>query len=54
MFVRLHQYALPSNTWLLEPTGVYVPNGISVGSAVFVQLTAQSPYTLHWAAHFHS
>ena len=26
------------------------PNGISIGSAVFAQLTAERPYTLQWAA----
>jgi len=26
----------PSNTWYLRPTGVIIPNGISIGSAVFV------------------
>ena len=27
-------FRLPSNTWLLEPTRVFFPNGISIGSAV--------------------
>jgi len=28
----------PSNTWFLEPTHAYSPNGISIGSAVFAEL----------------
>jgi len=28
------------------------PNGISIGSAVFAQMTAECPYTLQWFAHF--
>ena len=40
----------PSNTCFLGPTGVHIPfpNGISVGSAVFVQQN-ESPYTLQLA-----
>jgi len=34
----------------LDPTGVHIPNDISIGSAIFAQLTAESPYTLQWAA----
>ena len=30
----------PSNTWFLGPTRVHIPNGISIGSAVFIRLTA--------------
>ena len=30
----------PCNTWFLGPTWVHIPNGISIGSAVFVQLPA--------------
>jgi len=33
------------------PTQVHIPSGISIGSAVFAQLTAERPYTLQWAAH---
>jgi len=40
----------PSNTWFLGPTRVHIPNAILIGSAVFAQLTAQSPYILQWAA----
>jgi len=44
---------IPSNTWLLRSTRLgipNVPNSISIGSAVFAQLTAERPYTLQWAA----
>jgi len=37
-----------SNTWFLGPTRVQIPNGISIGSPVFAQLTAERPYTLQW------
>jgi len=33
----------------LKPTWVQNPNGISIGSAVHAQCTADSPYTLQWA-----
>ena len=36
----------PSNTWFPRPTRVLNPNGISIGSAIFAQLTAVSPGTL--------
>jgi len=42
----------PSNTWFLGPTRVLNPNGISIGSAVFVQMTAECPYTLQLDAPF--
>jgi len=32
------------------PTRVHIPNDISIDSAVFAQLSAESPYTLQWAA----
>jgi len=41
----------PSNTWSLGPTQVHITNSISIGSAIFEQLT-QSPYTLQWATLF--
>jgi len=44
----------PSNTWFPEPTQVLYPNGISYGSAVFAQMTAECPYTLQWDAPFPS
>ena len=44
-----------SNTCFLGPVLVHMLNGISIGSAVSAQLTAESPYTLvtlQWAALF--
>jgi len=35
-----------SNTWFLGSTGLSIANGISIGSAVFAQLMAETPYTL--------
>jgi len=57
----LRQRALPLGhidaTWRIQlnfsffrPTRVHNPNGITIGSAVFAQLTAERPYTLQWAA----
>jgi len=34
------------------PTLVHNPNGMSIGSAIFSQPTAERSYTLHWAALF--
>ena len=42
----------PSNTCLLWSTQVYNPNGISIGSAVFAQITAECRYSLQRAAPF--
>jgi len=42
----------PSNTCFLCPTGLNILNGITIGSAIFVQLIAESPYILQWAAPF--
>jgi len=42
----------PSNTWFIGSIWAHNPNGISIGSAVFAQLTAECPYTLQWAAPF--
>ena len=39
----------PSNAWFLEPTRVQILNGISIGSAVFAQITTKCRYTLHRA-----
>jgi len=41
-----------TNIWFLGPTRVHIPNGVSIGSAVFAQLTAERPYTLQWATPF--
>ena len=38
------------NSWFPGPTRLSIPNCISIGSAVFAQLTANCPYTLQWAA----
>jgi len=34
------------HTWFLGPTRILNPNGISIGSAFFAQLTSACPYTL--------
>ena len=39
----------PSNTCFLGPTRVHNPKGITIGSAVFAQLKAESACTLQWA-----
>jgi len=42
----------PPNTWFLGPTRVHAPNGISIGSAVFVWLTVVSSRpTTHTQTH---
>ena len=54
---RIRQVAplyTPSSICFFGPTRVRTPNGTSVGSAVFAQLTAQGPYSLQWAAPFPS
>ena len=40
--------------WFLRPTGIFIPNGISISSAVFAQLTAEHTYILQWATLFPS
>jgi len=42
----------PCNTWCLRPMRVHNPNGTSIGSAVFAQMTAECLYTLQWFACF--
>ena len=44
--------APPSNTWFHRPTRVFLQDGISIGSAVFAQLTVECPYTVQWTAMF--
>ena len=44
----------PSNTRFLRPIRAHKPNGISIGSVVFAQMTIQCPYTLQWDAPFPS
>jgi len=43
---------IQSNTWFLGSTRLSIPNCISIGSAVFAQITAGSRYTLQWAPLF--
>jgi len=38
-------YGLPCNTWCFGPMRAHNPNGTSIGSAVFAQMTAECPYT---------
>ena len=40
---------IPSNSWLLGPVWTHNPNCITIGSAVFAQVTAECPYILQWA-----
>jgi len=40
----------PSNTRFLGPIRAHNPNGISIGSTVFAQMTVEYPYTLQWDA----
>jgi len=40
----------PSNLWLVGPIQAHNLNGISIGSAVFAQMTIECPYTLQWDA----
>jgi len=41
----------PRKTRFFGPIGAHRPNGISVGSAIFPQMTVECPYTLQWDAH---
>jgi len=45
---------LPCNTWCFRPIRVHNPNGTSIGSAVFAQMTAGCLYTLQWFTCFPS
>jgi len=48
-FSGIHHVALvctQPNTCFLGPSRVQIPNGISIGSAVFAQMTAECRYTL--------
>ena len=40
------------NTWFLGVIRAHNPNGTSIGSDVFAQMTAECPYTLQWFARF--
>ena len=48
MATSLSTCRLPSNTRFLGPIQAHNPNGISIGSAVFGQMTVDCPYTLQW------
>ena len=48
VFARLRQCASPTKACFFGPARAHNPNGISIGSAVFVQLTAGRPHTLQW------
>ena len=54
VFARLLQCAPPSDTCFLAPTCSHSTskNNISISSAIFVELMADCPYTLQWAAIF--
>jgi len=41
---------LPCNTWCLQPMRDHNPNGTSIGSAVFAQMTTVCLYSLQWFA----
>jgi len=41
-----------STSWFLGSIWTHNPNGISLGSAIIAQMTAESPYTLQWDASF--
>jgi len=43
---------LPNIWFFFGPIQVQIPNGISMGSAVYAQLRAESRYTLQRAARF--
>ena len=49
MATSLSTYGPSSNTRFLRPIRAHNPNGISIGLAVFAQMTAESPYTLERA-----
>jgi len=36
------------NTWCFQPMRVHIPNGTSIGSVVFAQMTAECLRTLQW------
>ena len=50
IFARLRQRAPPFNMCFFASSRVHIPNGISIGSAVFAQITSEGPYTLQWTA----
>ena len=50
MVTSLSTAGPPSNTRFRGRIRAHNPNGISIGSAVFAQMTAECPYTLQWRA----
>jgi len=48
----MERFRDPSNAWFLGPTWVQIPNGISIGSAVFAKLAVESRYTSQRVATF--
>ena len=46
---RMGGSRLPSDTCFLGSTPLSLQNGISIGSTVFTQLTAECSYSLQWA-----
>jgi len=50
VFARWRQCASQTNTCFLGPPESTTQNGISIGSAVFAQLTIQRTYTLQRSA----
>jgi len=49
VFARLRQCAPRLKRASLDLPGVHIPNDISIGSAVFAQLTAECHRNLQWA-----
>jgi len=43
MATSLSTSGSPSNTWFLRPIQAHNPNGISIGSAIFAQVTGECP-----------
>jgi len=49
---RCNMYRFIYGLYFYGPMRVQNPNGTSIGSAVFAQMTAECPYTLQWFARF--
>jgi len=50
VFATRRQCAPQPNTWFHRPTQLSIPSCISIGTAVFAQLTTHSPYILEWVS----
>jgi len=50
MATSLSICGLPSNTRFFGSIRAHNPNGISIGSAIFAEMTTECPYTLQWDA----